>query len=136
MPSDGFTTATLVAIRAAHHPETNPKYDRVVFEFDGPMPLLHLQYVDQLVADGSGSAIPVTGQAILRVQFMPANAHDDQQKITVPQRLKPGMPLVKEIVSAGDFEAVVTYGIGMARKAETRMLTLAEKCRVVIDFFL
>jgi hypothetical protein len=46
------------------------------------------------------------------------------------------MPLVKEIVSAGDFEAVVTYGIGMARKAETRMLTLAEKSRVVIDFIL
>ncbi|HEX5690418.1 MAG TPA: hypothetical protein VFX76_10475 [Roseiflexaceae bacterium] len=136
MPSEDPTPATLVAIRAAHHPETNPKYDRVVFEFDGPIPLLHLQYVDQLIADGSGAPIFLAGQAIMRVQFMPANAHDDRYNSTAPQRMKPGMPLVKEIVSAGDFEAVVTYGIGLARKAETRMLTLAEKSRVVIDFFL
>src|SRR6185295_20027827 len=31
---------TLSAIRAAHHPEALPQYDRVVFEFSGPPPLL------------------------------------------------------------------------------------------------
>jgi hypothetical protein len=50
--------------------------------------------------------------------------------------MKPKLPIVKEIVSAGDFEAVVTYGIGVSRKAETRVITLADKNRVVIDFIL
>jgi hypothetical protein len=130
------TTTTLIAIRAAHHPEMSPKYDRVVFEFSGPLPLLRIEYVKQLVADGSGLPIPIEGQAIVSVQFTPALAHDDNRNVTAPQHMKPGLPLVKAIASAGDYEAVVTYGIGVARKAETRILTLADKSRVVIDFIL
>jgi hypothetical protein len=129
-------SATLVAIRAAHHPETTPKYDRVVFEFDGPLPLLRIEYVSQLVADGSGLPVALEGSSILCVQFTPAYAHDEHRNITAPQRLKPALPIVKEIASAGDFEGVVTYGIGLARKAETRILTLANKSRIVIDILL
>jgi hypothetical protein len=129
-----LTTSTLVAIRAAHHRETAPKYDRVVFEFSGPIPLLRIEYVKQLVGDGSGLPIPIIGRAILLVQFTPAQAHSDGGQVTAPGHMNPKLPIVKEIVSAGDFEAVVTYGIGMARKAETRILTLANAGRVVIDF--
>ncbi len=127
---------TLVAIRAAHHSETTPKYDRVVFEFQGPVPYLRIEYVTQLIADGSGAPVPVAGKAILSVQFTPAQAHNDRGQITAPKNIKPRLPLVKEIVSAGDFEAVVTYGIGLARKAETRILTLGSPLRIAIDFLL
>jgi hypothetical protein len=123
MPSPQPATPTLIAIRAAHHPETTPKYDRVVFEFAGSIPFLRIEYVPQLIADGSGAPVPVTGRAILSVQLTPARAHSDRG-------------LAKEIVSAGDFEAVVTYGIGLARKAETRIITMAGASRVVIDFLL
>src|SRR5262245_1758100 len=116
MPAVQPQTPTLVAIRAAHHPETTPKYDRVVFEFDGPIPYLRIEYVPNLIADGSGAPIPVTGRAILSVQFTPARAHDDNGQVTVPNKINLRLPIVKEIVSAGDFEAVVTYGIGLARK--------------------
>src|SRR5262245_31603064 len=136
MPAIPPHIPTLVAIRAAHHPETTPKYDRVVFEFDGPVPYLRIEYVPQLIADGSGAPVPVTGRAILAVQLTPARAHGDRGQATAPKNIKLRLPLAKEIVSAGDFEAVVTYGIGLARKAETRIITMAAASRVVIDLLL
>jgi len=125
--------ATLVAIRAAHHPETTPKYDRVVFEFRGPLPLLEIAYVPRLFADGSGLPVSIIGTAFLQVQFKPAQAHNDKGQSTAPARITVNLPIVKEIVSAGDFEALVTYGIGLSRKAELRVITMASPNRVVID---
>ena len=133
MPSTP-THATLVAIRAAHHAEAMPIYDRVVFEFSGPLPLLRIEYVKKLVGDGSGLPVPIAGRAILLVQFTPAQAHSDSGQATAPQHTTPKLPLVKAIVSAGDFEGVVSYGIGLARKTEMRMLTLDNPQRLVIDF--
>jgi hypothetical protein len=130
------TIATLVAVRAAHHPETVPMYDRVVFEFSGPIPFLRIEYVQELIGDGSGLPVPISGRAILLVQLTPAHAHDESGKVTAPTRIKPKLPLVKEIASSGDFEAVVTYGIGLGRKANTRILTMNNPNRLVIDFFL
>jgi hypothetical protein len=136
MPTVQPATPTLVAIRAAHHTETTPKYDRVVFEFSGPVPYLRIEYVTELIADGSGAPVRITGKAILSVRFTPAQAHNDRGQVTAPKNMNPRLPLVKEIVSAGDFEAVVTYGIGLARKAETRILTLGSPLRIAIDFLL
>lgn len=126
-------SATLVAIRAAHHPEAAPQYDRVVFELSGPIPLLRIEYVHQLIEDGSGASVVVKGSAILMVQLTPARAHDDHAQSTAPRRMVLNLPNVKEIVCSGDFEANVTYGIGLAQKAYTRILTLANPNRVVID---
>jgi hypothetical protein len=134
MPSQQPAIPTLVAIRAAHHAETSSKYDRVVFEFSGPVPYLRIEYVTELIADGSGAPVRIAGKAIVSVQFTPAQAHNDRGKITAPNNINLKLPLVKQIVSAGDFEAVVTYGIGLARKADTRILTLGNPLRVVVDF--
>src|SRR4051812_19125767 len=124
MPATPPMHATLVAIRAAHHPETTPTYDRVVFEFSAQLPLLRIEYVKNLIGDGSGLPVPIAGRAILCVQFTLAQAHSDGGQATAPNRMTPKLPLVKAIVSAGDFEGVVTYGIGLARKVETRILTM------------
>jgi len=78
--------------------------------------------------------VRIGGKAILSVQFTPAQAHNDRGKSTAPNNINLKLPLVKQIVSAGDFEAVVTYGIGLSRKADTRILTLGNPLRVVIDF--
>ena len=134
MPTDQPATATLVAIRAAYHPEAAPEYDRVVFEFSGPIPLLRIEYVKQLIADGSGLPVAVAGRAILYVQFTPAYAHNDQGQATAPASMRPKLPTVREIVCAGDFEAVVAYGIGLSRRTQLRILTLSDPNRVVIDF--
>lgn len=128
------STSTLVAIRAAHHAESTPQYDRVVFEFSGPVPLIEVKYVKQLLGDASGLPVPITGGAIVEVQFRPAQAHDTNGHVTAPSQAKPNLPIVKEIVGAGDFEAVLTYGIGVDRKTEMRVITLGDASRVVIDF--
>jgi hypothetical protein len=134
MPPTRTTTLTLVAIRAAHHAETSPKYDRVVFEFSGAVPLLRIEYVKELIGDGSGLPVPIAGRSILLVQFTPARAHSDGGQATAPNRMAPNLPLVKAIVSAGDFEGVVAYGIGLGRKVHTRILTMDNPNRLVIDF--
>ena len=130
------TSSTLVAIRAAHHAEATPHYDRVVFEFSGPVPLLRLEYVKQLISDGSGVPIHVAGRSIYCAQFATAQAHDDAGHATAPNRILPKLPIIREIVSAGDFEGIVTYGIGVSKKAYTRILTMDNANRLVIDFLM
>jgi hypothetical protein len=129
-------TSTLVALRAAYHPEATPKYDRVVFEFTGPMPLIQIEYVNELIGDGSGLPMPIAGNAIIHVWFTPAQAHNGDGNTTSPDEVTYNLPNVKEVVRAGDFEGVVSYGIGLDHKAELRIITLASPSRVVIDVIL
>src|SRR5919206_3413079 len=70
--------STLVAIRAAYHPAAKPRYDRVVFEFRGPVPQIdpHPGYVKQLIGDGSGLPVPINGTAIFAMTMRPAQAHN------------------------------------------------------------
>jgi hypothetical protein len=126
--------STLTAIRAAYHPEATPRYDRVVFQFNGPVPLIETQYVNQLIGDASGLPVKVNGNAILQLTMRPAQAHNDQGRSTAPTRITFGLRNVKEVASAGDFEGVLTYGIGLAHKSEIRVMTLAQPSRVVVDF--
>lgn len=126
--------STLVAIRAAAHRQASPRYERVVFEFTGPVPLITVQYINQLIGDGSGLPVSISGRAILQLTMKPAQAHNDRGQSTAPTRVKYNLPNVKEVASAGDFEAVVTYGIGVDRKTEIRVITLESPSRVVVDF--
>lgn len=127
------TTSTLVAIRAAHHPEATPKYDRVVFEFRGPVPLLLVEYVKQLSEDGSGKTVSLPGTAILHIQMSHAQAHDASGQVTAPINTPLNLSNVKAVMRAGDFEGVVSYGIGLNKKAETRIITMDSPSRIVID---
>ncbi len=121
---------TLVAVRAGHH----PGFDRVVFEFRGGLPEHRIRYVNQLVEDGSGRPVSVAGAADLEVVFQGANAHDDSGRPTVsPRRFSPGLPAVKEVAQIGDFEAVVSYGIGVDRRRPIEVSTLSSPSRLVID---
>jgi hypothetical protein len=133
MPISEPSNSTLVGIRAAHHPEATPKYDRIVFDFAGPVPLIEVQYVRQLIGDGSGLPIAISGRAILHVRFSPAQAHNDSGQSTAPSRVRLNLSILREVVSTGDFEGVVGYGLGLSKKAEVRVITLANQSRVVID---
>ena len=125
------STPTLVAVRAAHREGV----DRVVFEFRGGLPAQReVGYVDRLFADGSGRRVRVAGQALLRVRFEHAQAHtDDGAPTDAPRRVAYALPNVMTAVRAGDFEAVVTYGLGLARRTPVRVTTLRSPDRVVIE---
>ena len=124
-------TPVLVAVRAAHRGDV----DRVVFEFRGGLPAQRqVGYVDRLFADGSGRRVRVAGQALLRVRFEPAAAHTDQGVPTAaPRRVAFALPNVLTAVRSGDFEAVTTYGLGLAARTPVRVTTLQAPPRVVVE---
>ena len=129
-PAGAQSTPTLVDVRVGRH----PGFDRVVFEFRGGLPDHRVSYVDQLVEDGSGRPVSVAGAADLRVVFQAANAHEEDGSPSVsPRRFSPGLPAVKEVAQVGDFEAVVTYGIGIDRRRPITVSTLSGPSRLVID---
>jgi hypothetical protein len=129
--SSAPTTPVLVAVRAAHRDGV----DRVVFEFRGGLPAKReVDYVDRLFADGSGRRVRVAGQALLRVRFERAQAHtDDGSPTAAPRRVAYALPNVMTAVRAGDFEAVTTYGLGLARRTPVRVTTLPAPPRVVVE---
>ena len=124
------TVPTLVGIRAAHH----PTFDRVVFDFRGGLPSSRqVRYVDRLIGDASGLPVPIAGQAVLQVTFSLADAHDDAGRVTAPGRVAFPLPNVMSVVRSGDFEAVLTHGIGLAKRQAFRVFTLQNPPRVVVD---
>ena len=127
--------STLVAIRAAYHPEARPRYDRIVFQFSGPVPHVDApRYVKQLIADPSGRPVTINGHAILQLTMRDiAQAHNDQGRLTAPTRIRYSLRNVREVVNAGDFEGVLTYGIGLNHKSQIRVFTLTNPSRVVVD---
>lgn len=124
------TVPVLSAIRAAHH----PGYDRVVFEFAGPLPARRSAgYVPRLIADPSGRQLPLAGRALLQVSLSLAAAHNSAGHVTVPARMAFALPNVIAVVRSGDFESVLSFGIGLAQRASFHVFTLRSPSRVVID---
>ena len=121
----------LTQITAAHH----PGYDRVVFQFRGGVPAQHsARYVSQVIADPSGLPVTVSGSARLLVRFSPATGHNAQGLVTygAAQRTY-ALPEIIQVVKAGDFESVLTFGVGLTGPAPIHMFTLTGPSRVVID---
>ncbi len=125
---------TLVDIRAAHH----PGFDRLVFEFTGGLPTsTSVAWVDRVTQDGSGRAVPVQGEAFLLVSLHGVLGHE----LTAPMEPTYGprarafaLPNVAHVVNAGDFEAVVSFGVGLMQR--TRILRterLRGPARFVVD---
>jgi Sporulation and spore germination len=132
-PTSATTTLTaprLAAVRAAHQ----IGYDRVVFEFTGQGPTsATVTYVNRLVADASGLPVPVSARAILQVTMRGVDAHTATGGATVPTRVAYAIPNVITTVKSGDFEGVVTYGIGLAVKTSIHTHWLTAPRRLVID---
>jgi hypothetical protein len=101
--------------------------DRVSFRFrqtDAAAtdpPLYFVRYVDQLVTDGEGAAVEVEGEAFVSVSFMAVgvdlSGETPIEVYTGPDEFTPAFPTVRELEKTGDFEGVVSWGIGLARKA-------------------
>lgn len=125
------TAPTLVAIRAAHH----PGFDRLVFDFRGGLPgQRSARYVKQVIADASGKKVPLVGSARLLVRFSPASGHTSSgQSSFGAARRTYALPGLIQVANAGDFEAVLSFGVGVARREPFHMFTLSNPSRVVID---
>jgi hypothetical protein len=129
-PAGAQSSPTLVDVRAGRH----PGFDRVVFEFRGGLPSHRVRHVDRLVQDGSGNQVQVAGAADLEVVFQDAIAHDGNGQPTVgPRRFSPRFPVLEEVALVGDFEGVVSYGLGLDHRVPFKTSTLSNPSRLVVD---
>ncbi|HEU0103156.1 MAG TPA: peptidoglycan-binding domain-containing protein [Mycobacteriales bacterium] len=123
--------ALLVAVRAGR----NKDFDRLVFEFDGPPPGHRVAYVPELFQDGSGNPIPLRGEAVLQVTLQPASGRRDDGTPTHPGTVPDvrNFAAFRQVADAGDFEAVLTWGVGVAARTQIRVLHLTGPSRVAVD---
>lgn len=129
-PSSG--TTLLQRVEAAEHPE----FDRVVFEFGGDrLPSYHVEYIDRPVRQcGSGDVVQLAGDAWLEVRLHGAQAHTDDGAPTVaPRERRLDLSVLLELESTCDFEAEVTWVMGLASPNRYRVLELSSPTRLVID---
>jgi hypothetical protein len=130
-PAESPLSARLRRIRAGR----NKAFDRLVFDLDGPVPGVQVQYVDALHHQGSGDVIPLHGRAVVQVDVHPATAHTDGGDPTMTDPLPDltGFAVFRELADAGDFEAQLTWGIGVAARTALRATTLTGPSRVAVD---
>ena len=128
--STGTSPAQLTDLRIAHQAAG---YDRIVFEFGGgPVPSYTLtrQASPNFVKDASGQAVTLQGSAGLKLVFHGAAAYPTYTRSTDQ---KPALPVVKEVEQIGDFEGVLSWGIGLSQQSCMRTLELSGPTRLVID---
>ena len=122
--------ATLTAVRAGGH----ATFDRVVFEFAGPRPGRTVRYVSEVLHDASGEPVPLKGRAFLEVTLSPATAHDHAGHPTAgPLPSVAGLAALRQVADAGDFEAVLSFGIGLAARTPFSVRTFTAPTRIAID---
>jgi hypothetical protein len=116
--------------------------DRIVFQFHGSLaPAPRLTYVDRITQDPSDQPVPLLGDVFLSVTFHGARLdtaaiETDPSKVVRydgPTRLTPRLPILQEVAVSGDFEAVLSFGLGLAEQAEIRTTTPAGQGCVILD---
>jgi len=121
--------AELFAIAAGCH----PTFDRFVIRARLGTPGYNVRYVTKVVADGSGKTVSLLGTKRIHVVIREARAHTSGGTDLLPNVLTPLCPNLRQVKGAGDFEGVVSFGIGLRRKTGFRVFRLTAPTRVVID---
>lgn len=96
-------------------------FDRLAFDFCKPADTtLRETVVKQLTEDASGDKVTLQGRYFYAITLTPADAHDSAGRATVPNRaVTVAGNYMQQYKLIGDFEGVVTYGLGVRRLAET-----------------
>jgi hypothetical protein len=119
--------------------------DRVVFAFRDDAaraPGFRVAYepaATALVEDGSGAHVDAAGPAYLVLRLEPAatavaTGEDVTFTYTGPRRLRPdGARFVRDVVKSGDFEAVVSWVIGLPEERPFTVSTASSPPRLILD---
>lgn len=111
---------------------THTGYDRLVLDFGtDPVPVFTVtpQDTPSFHLDPSDLVVRLLGDSGVRVvlQTTVVTAHADIGDI------RPLLPAIREVRPIGNFEAVVSYGVGVAGPALVRVRTLTAPNRLVVD---
>jgi hypothetical protein len=121
--------AELYRIDAACH----ASFDRFVIRARSGTPRYDVRYVSKIVADGSGDTVSLQGSKRLRVLVHNARAHTPSGGVLLPGAKTPLCSNLRQLKLAGDFEGVVTFGLGLRRRTGFRVFRLTGPTRLVID---
>ena len=128
-PASTVGPATVIAIRTAHY----SGFDRIVFEFNSAAkPSGTAKAVPVLIGDFTGEKVPIAGRGIIRV-VLQGQAHTDDGRATVDTTQAFGLKNILAVRNAGDFEGVLTVGVGLAKKAAFHVHRLSSPGRFVVD---
>jgi hypothetical protein len=130
------SAGSLVAVRLAHQ----KGYDRLVLEFADRVPDHTVGYRPlPAQADGSGKDIPLPGaSAVVKIVLTPASGNGwggvprtyfGPSTVTAANTAS-----VTEAKAAGDFEAVLTWVVGLRAHVPFVVLVLDGPPRLVVDF--
>jgi hypothetical protein len=121
--------AELFALSAGCH----ATFDRVVIRARLATPGYDVRYVTRIVADPSGKPVSLLGTKRIRVIIRRARGHTSGGTDLLPTRVTPLCSNLRQIKGAGDFEGVVSLGLGLRRKTGFRVFRLTGPTRIVID---
>jgi hypothetical protein len=129
-PRDGGQSELSAASVGCHK-----RFDRFVVRVAAVTPAAYrARYVKKIVSDGSGNTVQLLGTKRLRVLFPTARAHRESDGAPLVARtLTPKCPNLRQVKLAGDFEGVVTFGLGLRAKNGFRVFRLTGPDRVVVD---
>jgi hypothetical protein len=121
--------AELYAVAAGCH----ASFDRFVVRARLATPGYDARYVRRIVGDPSGRPVALLGTKRIRLLVRPARGHTSGGTNLLPSVVTPRCPNLLQIKKAGDFEGVVSFGLGLRRMSGFRVFRLTGPTRVVID---
>ncbi len=126
-PDDG-PDGLLASIRT----EKYAGHDRVVFQFHGrSTPAASVDYRHEITTDAADTSVPLSGSAFVHLAFHNARLDtapvvsdpSKAQRYTGPTRLAPNYPILRELATAGDFEGVLSFGLGLSTVSGLSVIT-------------
>ena len=106
-------------------PEHAEGIDRVTFRFETEdasvteAPSFSVQFVDELRTDGEGAPVEVEGERFVQISFhalgVDLTTETPRPIYNGPREFITGYPNMVEVEQLGDFEAVISWGIGLNR---------------------
>ncbi|WP_104166705.1 hypothetical protein [Cryobacterium sp. N22] len=129
--------ATVTAVRSGEH----PCFDRFVVDVRGDIRGFDVQYVPEVVQDGSGIPVPLRGAADLRVIAF-VHRYDANGVVTyapggASEALNvAGYETFRQVAFAGGFEGQSTFGLGVRARLPFRTFILdgpGDTSRLVVD---
>jgi hypothetical protein len=128
--NESDASARLVGLKA----DTGDDVETVTFTFADTdvLPEFQVSYIDALRAHPEDEPLPLSGNAVLEVEFSLTNPNT-KNRLAVRPDLTPGHPQIKEVLLARNLGGSLTFGVGLERRAPFRATQLSNPTRLVVE---
>ncbi len=126
-------------LRAVHSAKQG-EFDRVVFEFEGPIPNYSIKYLPSryFESERGRERIRIAGNSFVHVNLHTITTDEKQLAMSQEKGFRPKgrlrMPSLQQIADHGLFEGYYDFLIGLLSRRPFRVSQLSNPSRLVIDF--